>query len=300
MTSRVVALVLSYNDAATIADAIGSIAKQNRAQDLTTLLLADDASRDDTVERARRAAGELVSFEVLPRPRNLGPWLNLNDALRHASNVADWALLLHADDLANEGWLQALLTRIELCDEDVATISTSWDMLFGAEVMHTGERSAEAVRIVRGSPSAVRDTLMKGCWWKISGAAFRTRAFLDIGEFDDSVPQCADWDWSMRALSRGWSIEYIPRPLTIYRQHDATMSTSALRNDVDIRDAMRVLDRFGHMLDTRDLLTYHLQRGKFAVRRMGRGLTRGDVHRVVVSLRTIMMLAGHLTKRLAA
>ena len=298
--NRVVALVLSYNDAATVAETIGSIVKQKRAAELAALVLADDASRDDTVQRAQRAAGDLVPFEVLTRPRNLGPWPNLNESLHHASKVADWAVLMHADDLANEGWLDALLTRIGNCGDDVATISTSWDMLYGAEVKLTGERSADDVRIVRGSTAAVHDTLVKGCWWKISGAAFRTRAFLDIGDFDSSIPQCADWDWSMRALDRGWSIEYIPRPLTVYRQHDATMSTSALRNDVDIRDAIRVLDRFGHTLGKRELVAYHLARGKFALRRLGRGVIKGDARRVAVSVRTMMMLTGHLAKRLAS
>jgi glycosyltransferase involved in cell wall biosynthesis len=297
--TRVVALVLSYNDASTIAQTVESIVTQNRAKELASLILADDASRDDSVQRARRAAGGRVPFEVLSRPGNLGPWPNLNASLHHASKIADWAVLLHADDLANEGWLEALLTRIANCSDDVATISTSWDMLYGSEVKHTGERSTEDVRIVRGSRAAVHDTLVKGCWWKISGAAFRTQAFLDIGDFDGSVPQCADWDWSMRALERGWSIEYIPRPLTIYRQHDATMSTSALRNDVDIRDAIRVLDRFGHTLGKRELIAYHVSRGKFALRRLGRGVMTRDARRVAVSVRTMVMLTGHLAKRLA-
>jgi glycosyltransferase involved in cell wall biosynthesis len=296
----VVALVLSYNDSATIAQTIASILNQPRVQELKAVLLADDASRDDTVQRARRAAADLMPLEVLPRSRNLGPWPNLNQSLHHAGKLADWTLLLHADDVANEGWLDALLTRIASCADDVATISTSWDMLRGSEILRTGERSPDDVRIVRGSPAAVHDTLIKGCWWKISGAAFRTRAFVDIGDFDESVPQCADWDWSMRALDRGWSIEYIPRPLTLYRQHDATMSTSAFRNDVDIRDAIRMLDRFGHTLRKRELVTFYMERSKFALRRMGRGLTKGDARRVGVSVRTIMMLAGHLAKRLAS
>jgi glycosyltransferase involved in cell wall biosynthesis len=300
VSSRVVALVLSYNDAATIADTIKSIVQQDRVRELQAVVLGDDGSRDDSVERARRAAGDIVSLHVLTRERNVGPWPNLNESLRYVSTVADWALLLHADDLANPGWLAALLTRIERCSDDVATISTSWDMLYGSDVKHTGERGVEEVRVVRGSHAAVRDTLLKGCWWKISGAAFRTRAFLDIADFDSSVHQSADWDWSMRALDRGWSIEYIPRPLTLYRQHAATMSTSSLRNDVDILDAMRLLDRFGHTLTKREVAQYHVQRGRFALRRLARGLTHGDARRVAVSARTMAMLTGHLMRRLVS
>lgn len=293
-------LVLSYNDAATIAESVGSVVSQPRRSELTALLLADDASRDDTVAHARSAAGNSIAVEVLPTPQNLGPWPNLNRSLHYASTVADWAFILHGDDIAMDGWLDALLTRVQQCKDDVASISTSWDMLYGEEVVATGERHRDDVRIIPGSREAVHDTLLSGCWWKISGAAVRTRAFLEIGDFDSTVPQCADWDWTMRALDRGWSMEYIPRVHTVYRQHTATMSTAALRSDVDIQDALTMVDRFGHVLRKRELIGYHAQRGGYALRRLGRGVLRGDARRVGTSLRTLAMLSGDLVKRLAA
>ena len=297
--NRVAVLILSYNDAATVAECVRSVVQQRRQHELAAILLADDASRDDTVSRAHAAAGD-TKLHVLPTPHNFGPWPNLNRSLHYAATLADWVLILHADDIAKEGWLDALWSRIDRCADDVATISTSWDMLFGDDVHHTGENDGDEVRIIPGSRAAVHDTLLNGCWWKISGAAVRTRAFEEIGDFDSSVPQCADWDWTMRALDKGWSIEYIPRVHTIYRQHAATMSTSALRNDIDIRDAITVLDRFGHTLGKRELIGYHAQRGKYALRRLARGLLKADARRVGVSLRTMAMLGGHLVKRLAA
>jgi glycosyltransferase involved in cell wall biosynthesis len=297
--NRVAVLILSYNDSATIAETVRSVVQQRRRPELAAILLADDASRDDSVARAHAAAGD-AQLHVLPTPQNFGPWPNLNRSLHYAGTLADWALILHADDIAKEGWLDALWTRIDRCGEEVATISTSWDMLFGEDVHNTGEDHDDEVRVIKGSRAAVHDTLLSGCWWKISGAAVRTRAFAQIGDFDSSVPQCADWDWTMRALDQGWSIEYIPRVHTIYRQHAATMSTAALRTDLDIRDAITVLDRFGHTLGKRELVGYHAQRGKYALRRMARGLLKGDARRVATSLRTMAMLSGHLAKRLAS
>ena len=297
--SSVAVLILSYNDSATIAECVRSVISQQRSHQLAAILLADDASRDDTVARAHAAAGS-ARLHVLPTPQNFGPWPNLNRSLHYGARLADWVLILHADDIAKEDWLDALWSRIEGCSDDVASISTSWDMLFGDDLKQTGENQADAVRIIPGSREAVHDTLLNGCWWKISGAAVRSRAFEQIGDFDSSVPQCADWDWTMRALDQGWSIEYIPRVHTIYRQHAATMSTSALRNDIDIRDAITVLDRFGHTLGKRELIGYHAQRGKYALRRLARGVLKGDARRIGVSLRTMAMLSGHLVKRLGA
>jgi hypothetical protein len=104
----------------------------------------------------------------------------------------------------------------------------------------------------------------------------------------------------MRALERGWSFEYIPRVHTIYRQHAATMSTAALRTDVDILDALTMLDRFGYTLGKRELLRYHARRGKYALRRLVRGALQADGSRVATSLRTMSALSRHLIKRLAA
>ncbi len=292
-------LVLSYNDASTIEAAVRSVTAQHRRHELTAIVLADDASHDDTVERARAAAVP-VPFMVLAAQQNQGPWPNLNRALREMSSQFEWALILHADDLATEGWVDALVDRIDACGADVASISTSWDMLYGVEVQRSGERQEGAARLIRGSTEAVHDTLLKGCWWKISGAAVRISAFLDIGDFDAVVHQCADWDWVMRALERGWSFEYIPRVHTIYRQHAATMSTTSLRTDIDIHNALIMIDRYGHTLSKPEVAAFHWRRGRYALRRLARGLLRGDVRRVGTSLHTFAALGRHLARQLAA
>jgi glycosyltransferase involved in cell wall biosynthesis len=297
--SKVAVLVPSYNDAPTVAATIRSIVGQSCSV-ITSVVLADDASRDDTVATARAAAGSDLELKIWRAQQNLGPWANLNRGLHELNHLCDWVLVLHADDLAVAGWVAALLARIEKCGDDVASISTSWDMLYGERVHETGERHADEWRLIPGSPQAVRDTLLKGCWWKISGAAIRLRAFLDIGDFDAAVPQCADWDWTMRALMRGWSFEYIPRVHTIYRQHAATMSSAALRNDVDIMDALTMFERFGHTLGKAEIVRYHARRGGYALRRLVRGVVQRDGQRVSVSLRTIATLSRQLVRRLAA
>ena len=301
MTVRVAVLVLSCNDARTVGQTIRSVVEQPRALELSVFVLADDASSDDTLLRARAAAGGAIRLTIQTATSNQGQWPNLNRALRQLADTCDWALILHADDVAGADWLDAQLARIESCNDDVASISTSWDMLYdGDRVEATGERAADAVRLIRGGAAAVHDTLLNGCWWKISGAAVRLRAFLEVGDFDARVPHSADWDWTLRALSRGWSFEYIPRVHTLYRQHAGTISTASLRNDVDILDALTMLDRFGHTLQKREVVGYHMRRGRYALRRLGRGLLHGDRRRVTTSLQTFSVVGRHLLRRLAA
>ena len=296
--TRAAVVILSYNDAATIGEAVRSVALQERAPELHALVLADDGSRDDTVARAQAAHGSLP-LQVLRAERNQGQWPNLNRALHALEADVEWVLILHADDIAVAGWVDAMLTRIGSCEDDVASICSSWDMLYADGLDRTGEQHDDPVRLIRGGEEAVHDTLLSGCWWKISGAALRLSAFRKVGPFDAAVPHCGDWDWSMRALARGWSFEYLPRVYVHYRQHATTISSASLRDDVEIADAMTVIDRFGYTLSRREVVRFHTRHGYFVLRRMARGLQRRDMRRVLTSLRTWSKLGRHLMKQLA-
>ena len=295
--TRVAALVLSHDDAATVGEAVASIALQTPASALSALVLADDASRDDTIQRARAAAGS-IDVTVLAADRNLGQWPNLNRALGELESTAEWVLILHADDVVTEGWLAALLERIGKCSDDVASICCSWDMLHADRLEQSGERHHDEVRVIPAGVPAVHDTLLSGCWWKISGAALRLAAFRAVGPFDASIPHCGDWEWSLRALARGWSFEYLPRVYVHYRQHGETISTASLRDDIEIADALTVVDRFGDTLSRAELARFHARRGYHAMRRMARGIMRRDLRRVLVSVRTCARLSGHLARQL--
>ena len=295
--ARIAALVLSYNDAATIGAAVSSIVSQGHGR-LTELVLADDASTDNSVDLARAAAGSLP-FNVLRRETNAGERRNLNRSLAHLTSAADWVVLLHADDVVMDGWLDAIVERICRCPPNVASICCSWDMMLDGRITETGEASGDVVRTIAGTDRAVHDTLLNGCWWKLSGAALNLRAFEAVGEFDPDMPQCGDWDWLLRALSRGWSFEYLPRSYIQYRQHARSVSSKSLRADVDIAEAMILVERFGSVLNKLELVRFHARRGYYVLRRMGRGVLGRDVKRVGTSLRTWRMLTRHLAKQLA-
>lgn len=290
-TPRIAIIITSYNDAATIAETVASIGAQRGIERIMELALFDDASRDDSVATARAAWPADVPLLVIDTPANLGPWPNLNRALQYGATIADWIIVMHADDSVEPGWLDALITRIDACPEDVASMSSSWNMLHADGTRVPGEDSSTPYHRIEGSTEALTDTVMKGCWWKLSGAAIRGRAFQDIGDFDGVYAQCGDWEWLLRALAKGWAIEYIPRSYLNYRQHGATMSTRALRDDVEITDALRVLDRYAGSLSRGARFRFLAQRAGFLVRRFGRGVLNRDTQRMASALRTSTRVA---------
>src|SRR4029453_3425840 len=92
------------------------------------------------------------------------------------------------------------------------------------------------VKHIAGSPARVRETLLLGCWWHISGCAIRLRAFDQVGPFDASLPQLGDWDWLLRCLAAGWVVTYVPRALIIYRQTPGGVGSVSFQTDRDIRE----------------------------------------------------------------
>jgi GT2 family glycosyltransferase len=272
-------LVMSHDSAATIDETIDSLLAQPDLQGrVVEVCLADDASRDDTVARARARWTGPVLLRVLARPKNLGQWRNCNDALMQLSGRCDWVLLVHADDILKPNWLALMTARMDACAAHVATVCSSYDDLYADGTIKPGEEQPDRpVELIGGNPQSVADTLHRRCWWHISGCAIRCAAFLQAGPFQDAFPYMADWEWLLRILSLGLAVEYVPRTLLLYRHHDASVSSGSYAIGQDVLDALAIIDQYAP--------TAALHRGEqaplralFAVRGVRR-LARQVVHR---------------------
>jgi hypothetical protein len=65
-----------------------------------------------------------------------------------------------------------------------------------------------------------------------------------VGDFRNDLPQHADWDWLLRCLASGWSVEYIARSTLLYRQHDRSVSSNSFRSGLDLKDKITVYSDF--------------------------------------------------------
>jgi glycosyltransferase involved in cell wall biosynthesis len=293
-------LVPAYNAAGTIAATLESVQAQTRGLDgLAGLHLADDGSRDDTATVARAVWNAGVPLHILNSDGNRGQWSNVNRALLHLSSSAEWVLLLHADDLAKPNWLECMLSRIRNCGPRVASICASWESLLpDGRVVGGEEQPSRPVEVIDGTWYAVRDTVVKGCWWHISGCAIRLPAFRDIGPFNPDL-DVADWEWLLRCLGRGWQVEYIPRILIQYRQHAASVSSASFLRDRDIQESLALCQRYAPLLSFRQRCEFHLRRATYAIRRFGRAILRRQPKRALVSARSLGLVGASLTRCVA-
>lgn len=292
----------SYNSAATIGDTVRSLLSQDLPlkKAVSGVYLADDCSTDDTVGVATRMWNSDVALHVVTRARNVGECLNVSTAFAEFDR-AEWALILHPDDIAKPNWLSELVPRIRDASPTTASICSSWDDLLPDESVRPGEDvPGMIVPPIRGEAGSVRATLLKGCWWHISGCAIRVSAFADVGGLDPDFPYHGDWEWLLRCLERGWTVEYVPRTLILYRVRPDSSSANHVATNGDIRARLRLFRAYRTFLSDRDLATLHLRQVAYAARRGVRAALRADHRQARQSLGLAVQATRDLWRALAA
>ncbi len=117
MNERVVAVVLNWNGGEETLRCLDSVAASQGVD--VVMLLADNGSRDGSVEAAEQRFDELV---VLRLGSNLGYAAGNNRALRHAFDELDasWVCLLNSDVLIDPDTLESLLAGARSAEEQGA------------------------------------------------------------------------------------------------------------------------------------------------------------------------------------
>jgi glycosyltransferase involved in cell wall biosynthesis len=296
---KIAIIIPTYNSAETITETLDSIKSQivNTKTDIS-VYITDDCSSDNTVQIAQDFWGSNILIQFIKNQKNLGERDNLNQAINLIKPTGvDWFLILHSDDIAKANWLEIMLDRISCCGDEVGSICSSWDNLMEDGSIESGEDNIDRkVELIQGNQLSVQNTLLKGCWWHISGCAIRLKIFEDVGGFAIDMPQQGDWEWLLRLLSKGWAVEYIPRTLILYRQHSASVSSVSYRTHRDIRESLRIFHQYQGFLSTQNYITLHLVKSSYLLRRMVRSLIKVDIQRFMLAWVVLFILIVNLSK----
>lgn len=222
---RVSVVIPAYNAERTVGQAIESVLAQ-REPDLQVTVI-DDGSSDAT---AAVAASYGPPVECV-RTENCGVSQARNEGIRRARG--EFVALLDADDLWEPDKLELQLLELESRpDAGVCTTGS----------LRVDER-LEPLGVVRAEdPDDACAALLLGSMvlGPVSSPLLRRQLIEQVGGFDPTFSQCADWDYFIR-LSRRTAFAVIPDPLVRYRIGDESMS-----RDIGLleRDTFAVLDRF--------------------------------------------------------
>jgi GT2 family glycosyltransferase len=190
-------------------------------------------------------------------------------------------LILHADDIAKPNWITVMAGEVRAVSPSTIAISASYDVLSEDRRVTSGdERGLANKTTIEGTRLSVRDTLERGCWFKISSCAIRLSGFRRLRGFRHDLPQLGDWEFVLRALSAGFAIEYVPMCLSVYRQSSHSVSSISFREHRDVKEALQILHHFHHYLPLQSVLIRHAFYLKCLIRRSCRSLLTHDLARL--------------------
>lgn len=286
-------VIPAYKATATIAETLASLAVQPDIQQAIAIYLVNDCSPDNQVEVAQ-AAWTLTQppLEVITLVQNGGVWRATNIGIERARDAgAEWVLFMHADDLAKPDWMQTLLPAIQNAPATVASVCSSYDLLYPDGRVRSGEHNPKReYELVAATDKSVKNTLMMGCWWHVTGGSMRIAAYSDMGSFNPRYGAFADWDWSLRALSGKWDLLYIPLCLMYYRQHVNTITAQTIRTRERVVEQVEIIERFGKKFSFLDTWRWHGQQAYFALGRIGRDLLTRNLQGLVTDSRSMGLI----------
>jgi glycosyltransferase involved in cell wall biosynthesis len=234
--ARVSVIIPAYDSAAVIGRALESV----RAQTYTDVevLVADDASADDTADRAE-ATG--VPARVVRAERNGGPAAARNLALRHATG--ELVAFLDADDEWLPPFLERLVARYDA--ERAASGAPVGIVACDARIAGSDEtylEQAERVQHLAVEPLTLERVLRRNCVY--IAALVPRAAGEEVGWFAEELFGTEDHDLWLRILETGRRAVVEREVLAVYHQPSGSISSNLPRmGENNRRTYERALER---------------------------------------------------------
>lgn len=187
------------------------------------LILADDASDDDSVAIARAVAAGDDRVRVIASARNGGPAATRNLALDAARG--DWIAIVDSDDLIHPERLARLIAAAEAAGAD----------LVADDLVHFGAPAEQGRTLLQPLGLAAPMWLTAAPYLRANGGdpalpAFGylkpviRRAVLGNRRYDPGLRIGEDYDLVLRLLIEGARFLLLPDPLYAYRRHAGSIS----------------------------------------------------------------------------
>lgn len=231
---RVSVLIPCFNGAPWVATAVRSVLSQD-IEDLE-LLLADDASRDDSIAAATRAADGDCRFRVLQADRNRGMTANWNAALAEARG--EFVCKLDCDDAWQAGTLRALLAAHDSNPDLGASFcrTLQCDAKLDSATGYLGDQAF----LRRGRDPSLDVVLPAESWyewcfddiqiWHSNAFMLRRAVLVDrLGGWDERFGCASDTDLILRVLELGGSIAHLGHLGVRYRATPGSVSDAGRR-----------------------------------------------------------------------
>ena len=209
-SSGVAVIIPAFNSASHLDQALASVAGQTVLP--AAVVIADDCSTDDTIDRARRWQDRLP-LEVVRLQQNRGPGVARHRAI--GASTAPLLAMLDADDLFLPDHIETMVATHDARPGLVSAQELSW---------HPGGGLAMPAQRVRTEPNTLAALLRRNF---VNFGFFSRSLYEMVGGFRDQY--CEDWDLWIRMVRTGASLTMASHPTAIHRVHAASRSFDAAR-----------------------------------------------------------------------
>lgn len=217
-------------------------AVQAQAGAVLEIIVVDDGSTDGSAALVER---DFPSVRLLRRA-NAGVAAARNAGI--AAATTDWVAFCDADDIWLPGKLAAQFAAMDAAP-GCRMSYTAWHVWFSdaaepdpALLQRLAAEGTDAKW--SGATGWLYPELLLDCVVWTSSVLMQRSLLAEIGDFDTTLRIGEDYDLWLRA-SRVTRIERVARPLALYRQHPASITRSAPRDNYRGRVVQRALDTWG-------------------------------------------------------
>lgn len=202
------AIIVTHNRADFLGEAIESVLTQSYFQKNPVdweLIVVDDGSTDRTPDLVAGYRQRFSRVRYL-RQEHRGVSQARNQGLR--LSAGEFIAFLDSDDLWLKDKVQVQLSYLKAFPEARFCLTE--------EVWVRNGRRVNQKRKHQKYSGWVLDKVLPLCLLSLSSAMFRRRLFDEIGEFDESLPVCEDYDLGLR-IALNYPYHFLPSPLIIKR-----------------------------------------------------------------------------------
>ncbi|MCR4395372.1 MAG: glycosyltransferase [Candidatus Saccharicenans sp.] len=202
------AIIVTYNRAHFLKEALDSVLGQTYFQknpDRWELLVVDDGSTDGTSELVGRYLGQDDRIKYI-RSKHQGVSRARNLGLKTARG--EFIAFLDSDDLWLKDKTQTQLSYLQAFPAARFCLTEEIWVRNGRRVNQKNKHQKYS--------GWVLDRVLPLCLLSLSSALFRRQLFEELGDFDESLPVCEDYDLGIRIALRHF-YHFLSRPLIIKR-----------------------------------------------------------------------------------
>ena len=199
----------AYNSGRFIVRTINSILNQNYAN--IELVIVDDCSSDDTVEKVRSIKDDRIRLII--NEQNLGMSRNWDKCVRSCSGR--YVKLIPADDCIYPDCIGRSVAILQKHPE-VSIVVVGTDLVDNDDKVTGSYMHWPGTGIVKGAKIAKASAMLNDFWGNPVCAMFRKEDYIATGGFDDNIQYILDFDLCL-GLSRLGDTAVIKDKLSAFR-----------------------------------------------------------------------------------